>query len=66
MERYSRMLLHFIHALTHGLKDTNVEAFVFGTRLTRITHHLRYKDVDESLDELGDIVRDWSGGTRIV
>jgi len=65
MERYSRMLLHFIHALTHGLKDTNVEAFVFGTRLTRITHHLRYKDVDESLSELGDVVRDWSGGTRI-
>ena len=65
MERYSRMLLHFIHALTHGLKDTNVEAFVFGTRLTRITRSLRYKDVDESLDEVGDTVRDWSGGTRI-
>jgi hypothetical protein len=65
MERYSRMLLHFIHALTHGLKDTNVEAFVFGTRLTRTTRSLRYKDVDESLDEVGDTVRDWSGGTRI-
>lgn len=65
MENYSRMLLHFIHSLTHGLKDTSVEAFVFGTRLTRITRHLRYKDVDESLDELGGVVRDWSGGTRI-
>jgi uncharacterized protein with von Willebrand factor type A (vWA) domain len=65
MERYSRMLLHFIHSLTHGLVDNNVEAFVFGTRLTRITRHLRYKDVDESLDELGVVVRDWSGGTRI-
>jgi uncharacterized protein with von Willebrand factor type A (vWA) domain len=65
MERYSRMLLHFIHALTHGLKDTSVEAFVFGTRLTRITRHLRYKDVDESLDEVSDVVYDWSGGTRI-
>lgn len=65
MERYSRMLLHFIHALTHGLKDTTVEAFVFGTRLTRITRHLRYKDVDESLDEVSDVVYDWSGGTRI-
>lgn len=65
MERYSRMLLHFIHALTHGLMDTSVEAFVFGTRLTRITRHLRYKDVDESMDELGEIVADWSGGTRI-
>jgi uncharacterized protein len=65
MERYSRMLLHFIHSLTHGLIENNVEAFVFGTRLTRITRHLRYKDVDESLDELGVVVRDWSGGTRI-
>jgi uncharacterized protein with von Willebrand factor type A (vWA) domain len=65
MERYSRMLLHFIHALTHGLKATNVEVFTFGTRLTRITRHLRYKDVDESLDEVGAAVGDWSGGTRI-
>jgi uncharacterized protein with von Willebrand factor type A (vWA) domain len=65
MERYSRMLLHFIHSLTHGLVENDVEAFVFGTRLTRITRHLRYKDVDESLDELGVVVRDWSGGTRI-
>jgi uncharacterized protein with von Willebrand factor type A (vWA) domain len=65
MERYSRMLLHFIHALTHGLMDTSVEAFVFGTRLTRITRHLRYKDVDESMDVLGEVVQEWSGGTRI-
>jgi hypothetical protein len=65
MERYSRMLLHFIHALTHRMMDTTVEAFVFGTRLTRITRHLRYRDVDESLDELSEAVRDWSGGTRI-
>lgn len=65
MERYSRMLLHFIHALTHGLKDVRVEAFVFGTRLTRITHHLRHRDVDESMDEVGKAVSDWSGGTRI-
>jgi uncharacterized protein with von Willebrand factor type A (vWA) domain len=65
MDRYSRMLLHFVHALTHGLKATGVEVFVFGTRLTRITRHLRYKDVDESLDEVGQSVRDWSGGTRI-
>jgi len=65
MERYSRMLLHFVHALNHGLIDTSVEAFVFGTRLTRITRHLRYRDVDESLDEVGEVVGDWSGGTRI-
>lgn len=65
MERYSRMLLHFAHSLSHGLKDVDVEAFVFGTRLTRITHHLRHKDIDESLDEVSDSVEDWSGGTRI-
>ena len=65
MERYSRMLLHFIHALTHGLTGVDVEAFVFGTRLTRITHHLRHKDVDESMDQVGKAVLDWSGGTRI-
>jgi uncharacterized protein with von Willebrand factor type A (vWA) domain len=65
MERYSRMLLHFVHALTHGRLGVDVEAFVFSTRLTRITHHLRHRDVDESLDELGLAVQDWSGGTRI-
>lgn len=65
MERYSRMLLHFAHSLSHGLRDVDVEAFVFGTRLTRITHHLRHKDIDESLDEVSDSVEDWSGGTRI-
>jgi uncharacterized protein with von Willebrand factor type A (vWA) domain len=65
MERYSRMLLHFIHSLTHNWTGVDVEAFAFGTRLTRITHHLRHKDVDESLDELGRQVKDWSGGTRI-
>jgi uncharacterized protein len=65
MERYSRMLLHFVHALTHGRLGVDVEAFVFSTRLTRITQHLRHRDVDESLDELGLAIQDWSGGTRI-
>ncbi|MDQ4078874.1 MAG: VWA domain-containing protein [Chloroflexota bacterium] len=63
MERYSRMLLHFLHALNH--KMNNVETFLFGTRLTRITHHLRHKDVDQAMDEVGEIVEDWSGGTKI-
>jgi hypothetical protein len=57
--------LHFAHVLTHGLRDVSTEAFVFGTRLTRITRNLRYKDVDEALDELAHAVQDWSGGTRI-
>ena len=63
MERYSRMLLHFLHAFSH--KMGNVETFVFGTRLTRITHHLRHRDVDDALDEVGEVVEDWSGGTKI-
>ncbi len=63
MERYSRMLLHFLHVLNHKLN--HVETLLFGTRLTRITHHLRHKDVDQALDEVGAIVQDWSGGTRI-
>ena len=65
MERYSRMLLHFVHALTHGLDGVDVEAFVFSTRLTRITHHLRHRDIDECLDRVGKAVPDWSAGTRI-
>lgn len=63
MERYSRMLLHFVHALSHSMET--VEVFVFGTRLTRISHHMRSKDVDDALDEVGKIVEDWSGGTKI-
>ncbi len=63
MEQYARMLLHFLHALNHQMRS--VESFVFGTRLTRITHHLRHKDVDQALDEVGQSVQDWSGGTRI-
>ncbi|MDQ7039957.1 MAG: VWA domain-containing protein [Rhodothermus sp.] len=63
MERYSRLLLHFLHAITGGLR--RVESFVFGTRLTRITHQLRLRDVDVALAEVGRTVQDWSGGTRI-
>ncbi|MBC8160018.1 MAG: VWA domain-containing protein [Roseiflexaceae bacterium] len=63
MERYSRILLQFIHAVTGGLR--NVESFVFGTRLTRITRMLARRDIDEALGEVGKQVLDWSGGTRI-
>lgn len=63
MERYTRMLLHFLHTFSH--KMGHVETFVFGTRLTRITHHLRHRDVDDALDEVGEVVEDWSGGTKI-
>ncbi len=63
MERYARMLLHFLHALSHTRRQ--VETFVFGTRLTRITRCLRHRDLDEALQEVGRTVMDWSGGTRI-
>lgn len=63
MERYSRMLLHFLHAVTND-RD-RVFTFLFGTRLTNVTRYLRYKDVDEALARCGDAVNDWSGGTRI-
>ena len=48
MERYSRMLLHFLHALTND-RD-RVHTFLFGTRLTNVTRQLRHRDVDVALD----------------
>ncbi len=63
MESYSRILLHFFHALTNA--GDRVHTFVFGTRLTNITRLLRDRDVDRALDRIGSTVRDWYGGTRI-
>jgi uncharacterized protein with von Willebrand factor type A (vWA) domain len=63
MDRYSRLLLQFVHALEHGL-DT-VEVFVFSTRLTRITRELRKRNVDAAIEHVVKSVDDWSGGTRI-
>jgi uncharacterized protein len=63
MSRYSRMLLHFLHAVTND-RD-RVHVFVFGTRLTNVTRSLRAKDVDVALGRIGTQVQDWSGGTRI-
>lgn len=63
MARYSRMLLLFMHTLTND-RD-RVFSFVFGTRLTNITRYLRFKDVDQALAKVGEVVQDWSGGTRI-
>jgi uncharacterized protein with von Willebrand factor type A (vWA) domain len=63
MERYSRVLLKFIYAISNGLE--NVEAFVFSTRLTRITRQLRERDVDIALNQVTRQIRDWGGGTRI-
>jgi uncharacterized protein with von Willebrand factor type A (vWA) domain len=63
MDRYTRLLLRFLHATTQGLEG--VETFVFGTRLTRITHQLRLRDPDRALDEVARDVLDFAGGTRI-
>jgi hypothetical protein len=63
MSRYSRMFLHFMHAITSD-RD-RVHCFVFGTRLTNITRHLRNADVDAALAAIGEDVEDWAGGTRI-
>ena len=63
MSRYSRMLLHFTHALGHA--DAPVESFVFGTRLTRTTRALRQRDPDLAVAQVVRDVADWSGGTRI-
>jgi hypothetical protein len=74
MERYTRMLLHFIHtiagpstALRAGgsAAGGRVEAFLFATRLTRITRYLRYRGIDQAVSEVAKAVPDWAGGTRI-
>jgi uncharacterized protein with von Willebrand factor type A (vWA) domain len=62
MERYSRFLLRFL--ISAG-RSRDVEAFVFSTRLTRVTSWLTGSGRDDALDALGREVRDWSGGTRI-
>ena len=63
MSRYSRMLIHFLHALTND-RD-RVHTFVFGTRLTNVTRYLRDRDVDIALAKVGEAAGDWDGGTRI-
>ena len=63
MDQYSRMFLHFMHAVTNDRERTH--CFTFGTRLTNISRHLRRKDVDLALDNASQSVKDWSGGTRI-
>jgi len=69
MERYTRMLLYFLHGLVQRSRRSpsrwTVDVFVFGTRLTRITRALSSRNVDTALDEVSQRVADWSGGTRI-
>ena len=64
MERYTRLLLHFVYGMKSALRQP-VEAFVFSTRLTRITRPLQIRDLDLALKNVGLLVNDWAGGTRI-
>ena len=63
MNHYTRILMHFIHAVNSS--GEKVEAFTFGTRLTRITQHLKKKKVNDSIEIINSLVKDWSGGTKI-
>ncbi len=63
MDHYTRILMHFIHTLY--LNGKKVEAFTFGTRLTRITKYIRYRNINDSIEKINNLVKDWSGGTRI-
>jgi len=67
MSQYSRMVLHFLHAVANekGQGWAKVHAFTFGTRLTNISRHLAQRDVDAALKAAGAEAQDWEGGTRI-
>ena len=61
MERYTRVLLHFMHTLAGSLFQ--VESFVYSTDITRITRQIRQKNVDDALEDVGQAVLQWGGGT---
>ena len=71
MHRYTRMFLHFVHALANADRSNGngrrqkLEVFLFGTRLTHVTRLLRGHDVDSALNRIAATAPDWSGGTRI-
>jgi hypothetical protein len=64
MSQYTRLFLHFLHAVTDARK--RVHSFLFGTRLTNVTRALKSRDPDEALAQCSASVVDWSGGTRIA
>jgi uncharacterized protein with von Willebrand factor type A (vWA) domain len=64
MSQYTRLFLHFLHAVTDARK--RVSTFLFGTRLTNVSRSLRERDPDEALAACSAHVVDWSGGTRIA
>ena len=64
MSEYTRLFLHFLHAVTDARK--RVATFLFGTRLTNVTRAIRQRDPDEALAACSADVAEWSGGTRIA
>jgi uncharacterized protein len=64
MSEYTRLFLHFLHAITDARKRVTV--FLFGTRLTNVTRSLRERDPDDALEGCSSSVEDWAGGTRIA
>jgi uncharacterized protein len=62
MNEYTRLFLHFLHALG---ETRRVSTFLFGTRLTNVTRAMRARDPDEALARSSAMAVDWSGGTRI-
>lgn len=63
MDHYTRILLHFLHTISS--KGNRIEGFTFGTRLTRITRFIKEKSVNDSIEKINSLVKDWSGGTKI-
>ncbi|MGQ3213875.1 MAG: vWA domain-containing protein [Shinella sp.] len=63
MSQYTRIFLHFLHAL--GEHRRRVHAFLFGTRLSNVTRQMRHRDPDIAVEACSQTVSDWSGGTRI-
>ena len=63
MDHYTRILIHFLHAISS--KGNKIEGFTFGTRLTRITRFIKEKNVNDSIEKINSMVKDWSGGTKI-
>ncbi len=67
MSVYSRMMMHFLHALIWAPNPGwgHVHGFTFGTQLTNVTRALHLRDVDQALEAAGQDAPDWQGGTRI-
>ena len=67
MERYSRLLLAFLHAATrhvYGRKGQR-DVFAFGTHLTDLTPAFRLADTDDMLAAASAAIDDFAGGTRL-